>query len=126
VQKFGGIGRNVPFFDPLAFRAVTDVRFGNTERNILRGPGVVNVDTGIFRNFNLTERWKLQFRAESFNLTNTPHFANPSGNVSNMSLNTDGSIRSLGDFLAVTSTASGSTNAEGFARQIRFGLRLSF
>jgi len=93
VKKLGGIGRDVPFFDPLAFRPVTEVRFGSTGRNILRGPGVVNVDTGIFRNFRLTERWKLQFRAESFNVTNTPHFANPSGNASNMSLNQDGTIR---------------------------------
>jgi hypothetical protein len=74
---------------------------------------VTNLDTGLFRNFSLSEHWKLQVRAESFNLTNTPHFVNPSANVSNLSLNSNGTIRSLGNFMAVTSTATGSTNAEG-------------
>ena len=40
----------------------------------------------------------MQFRAEAFNMTNTPHFANPSGNgtnVSQLQLNNDGSVRNL-------------------------------
>jgi Carboxypeptidase regulatory-like domain len=126
VTKLGGIGVNVPYFDPLAFRPVTTARFGNTGLDILRGPGVTNLDTGLFRNFSLSERWKLQVRAESFNLTNTPHFANPSANVSNLSLNSNGTIRSLGNFMAVTSTATGSTNAEGAARNIRLAVRITF
>jgi hypothetical protein len=126
VEKLGGIGVNVPYFDPLAFRPVTTARFGTTGLDILRGPGVANIDTSLFRNFSLSERWKLQFRAESFNLTNTPHFANPSANVSNLSLNPDGTIRSLGNFMSVTGTATGSVNAEGAARNIRFALRITF
>jgi hypothetical protein len=51
VEKLGGIGRNVAFFDPLAFRSVTDVRYGTSGRNILRGPGTVNSDMAIFRSF---------------------------------------------------------------------------
>jgi hypothetical protein len=126
VQKFGGIGRDVPFFDPLAFRPVTEARFGTAGRNTLRGPGVVTVDGGIFRNFRVSERWRIQFRAEGFNLSNTPHFSNPNTNVSNMSLNPDGTIRSLGGFMSITSTAAREANAEGGAREFRFGLRVSF
>jgi outer membrane receptor protein involved in Fe transport len=119
VRKIGNIGAGQSFYDPLAFRAVTDVRFGSTGRNILRGPGMGNFDLSLFRTFMLTERWRLEFKAESFNFTNTPHFLNPAANVSNMSLNPDGSVRSLGNFLSVTSAL----NDE---RQFRFGLRLSF
>ena len=119
VEKLGGIGRNVPFFDPLAFRAITDVRYGSSGRNILRGPGVINSDLAIYRTFAVTERFKLQFRAESFNFTNTPHFNNPSTNVSNMRLNADGTINNLGNFMSVTSAAADERN-------FRFALRLSF
>ncbi len=119
VEKLGGIGSTVSFFDPLAFRSVTEVRFGTTGRNILRGPGVVNVNLSVFRSFPMGERYKLEFRAEAFNATNTPHFGNPGTNVSNMQLSPDGSIRSLGGFTTISSAAADE-------RQYRFALRLSF
>jgi hypothetical protein len=50
---------------------------------------------------------------------NIPHFQNPGANASNMSLNPDGSIRSLGDFMVITSAIPDQ-------RQFRFGMRLSF
>jgi hypothetical protein len=118
VQKLGNVGRGSSYFDPLAFRAVTETRFGNAGLRILRAPGVVNLDAGLFRDFKLSERWKLQFRAESFNLTNTPHFGSPGASVSSMILNADGSIRSLGGFTEVTSASD--------ERQVRFAVRLSF
>jgi len=67
------------YFDPSAFTGVPtgQVRFGTTGRDILRGPGLFNLDTSLFRDFKLTERFKLQFRAEAFSVTNTPHFSNP-------------------------------------------------
>jgi len=114
VKKLGGIGPGQPFYDSAAFAAVTGARFGSSGRNILRGPGLVNLDFGLFRNFKLSERWKLQFRSEAFNLTNTPHFSNPSANVSG------------GGFMTITSTANTDSNLEGQERQIRFSLRLSF
>ena len=58
------VGNAGTFFDTSAFARVTEVRFGNTGRNILRGPGVVNLDLSLFRTFRLTDRYKLQFRAE--------------------------------------------------------------
>jgi hypothetical protein len=67
------------YFDPSAFTGVPTgtVRFGTTGRNILRGPGMFNLDASLFRDFHLTERFKLRMRAECFSLTNTPHFGNP-------------------------------------------------
>jgi len=119
VRMLGGVGRGSSFFDPLAFGAVTGARFGTAGLNSLRGPGVVNLDLGLFRAFRVSERWTLQFRAEAFNATNTPHFSNPGSNVSSMTLNSDGTIRSLGGYTEVTSAADDS-------RQLRFGIRLSF
>ena len=125
VAILGGVGPNEPYFDPLAFAPVTTPTFGSAGYNILRGPSVFNIDFSLFRDFRLSERWKAQFRAEALNLTNTPHFANPSANVSNLQLNPDGTIRSLGGFGVITSTAN--TGREGIdERVIRFGLRLSF
>ena len=71
IEKLGGVGRNIPPFNPLAFRAVTERRYGATGRNILRGPGVINTDLSLFRSFPIRERFQLQFRAEAFNATNT-------------------------------------------------------
>jgi hypothetical protein len=125
VQKLGGIGRNVAFFDPLAFASVTQARFGNAGFRSLRGPGLIDWDFGVHRQFRLTERFQLQFRMESFNFSNTPHFANPNGSVSNMILNADGTIANLNNFSSITSVTN--LGRDGVdERQFRFGLKLRF
>ncbi|MCC6535956.1 MAG: TonB-dependent receptor [Bryobacterales bacterium] len=125
VAKLGGAGRGRSYFDPFAFRPVTDVRFGTAGFNTLYGPGLVNIDAGLFREFRVTERFQLQFRAEAFNFTNTPHFANPGANVSNLQLNADGTVRNLGGFTEITGLQS--TGRDGIDERVfRFGLRLSF
>ena len=125
VQILGGAGPGQSYFDPFAFVPVTEPRFGNSSFNLLRGPGLVDWDFGVFREFRVTERCRLQFRMESFNFTNTPHFANPGGNASNLSLNPNGTIRDLGGFTVITATQN--LARESFdERQFRFGLRLSF
>jgi hypothetical protein len=125
VRKLGGAGRGQSFFDPLAFASVTTARFGTAGFNSLRGPGTVNLDLGIAREFRITERVRAQFRAEAFNATNTPHFANPGNNVSNLQLNPDGSVRSLGGYTEITAT-SGRAREGQDERSVRFGLRFSF
>jgi hypothetical protein len=112
--KLGGIGTTTltgtdnRFFDPTAFRLVTGTaRFGSAGRNILRGPGFGNLDVSLLRTFRVTEGMTLDFRVDSFNFTNTPHFNNPNNNMSG------------GRFLVITSAAQDQ-------RQFRFGLRLGF
>jgi hypothetical protein len=114
VTKLGGVGANSPYYDPSAFAPVTGVRFGTSGRNTLFGPGLVNVDGALFRNFLVKERLNFQLRAESYNLTNTPHFSNPSANVSS------------GGFMTITSALSRANNVEGGERQFRVALRISF
>ncbi len=114
VTKLGGIGASSPYYDPSAFAAVTQVRYGTSGRDILRGPGLVNVDASLFRNFRFKERWGMQLRGECYNLSNTPHFSNPSANVSS------------GGFMTITSALSRANNVEGGERQFRIALRISF
>src|SRR5574340_58877 len=125
VQILGGAGKGQSYFDPFAFAAVTQPRFGTAGFNILRGPGIVNWNLGLTRAFALTERFNLQFRMEAFNFTNTPHFSNPGGNVSNLVLNTDNTIRNLGGYTEITGVTN--TGRDGIdERMFRFGLRFSF
>jgi len=125
IQILGGTGPNQSYFDPLAFAASPTNTIGTAALDAVRGPGTFNFDGGIFREFRFTERWKMQFRAEALNLTNTPHFANPGSNVSNMVLNSDGSIKSLGGYTVITSTTG--TGREGIdERLFRLGLRVTF
>ena len=112
VEIFGKVGGDGTWFDTTAFARVTDVRFGNVGRNTMRGPGVVNLDASLFRTFKVTPRFDLQFRAEGFNVTNTPHFANPNGNVNSSN---------FGKVLRIQTA-----DALGQSREFRFGLRLGF
>jgi hypothetical protein len=123
VQILGGIGRNSAYFDPLAFRPVTDARFGTAPFNLLRGPGVASWDLGVFRQFRLQQELNVQVRMEMFNVTNRPRFQNPGNgntNVSNLRLNPDGSVRDLNGFAVITATQDGSE------RQVRFGVRFGW
>ena len=47
---------------------------------------MINMDMGIFRKFQPIERLSVQFRAEAFNASNTPHFSNPNASISNSGL----------------------------------------
>jgi hypothetical protein len=70
------------WFDPTAFVAPGNYTYGNSGRNILYGPGTKEVDASLFKNFPLgAEGRRLQFRAEAFNLFNTPQFNNPNAQI---------------------------------------------
>ncbi len=111
VEILGNVGSDGTYFDTTAFARVTAVRFGNVGRNTMRGPGVANLDLGLFRSFKVRES-DLQFRLEAFNATNTPHFSNPNGNVNSA------------NFGRVLSTQT--ADAMGRSRQFRVGVRMTF
>jgi hypothetical protein len=96
------------WFNPAAFAVPQPFHFGTSARNSLFGPGFFRWDNGVFKNTKLTERLNLEFRAEFFNMTNHPSFDVPASNISVPS--------QVGRITATTSTA----------RDIQFGLRLSF
>ena len=60
------------YFNTAAFAPQTLGTVGNTERNSLFGPHYRHVDLSIFKDFTVTERLTMQFRAEAFDITNTP------------------------------------------------------
>jgi hypothetical protein len=95
------------WFDKSAFVISAPGVYGNTGRNVLNGPGGKNFDLMLGKNFVMPwEGHRLQFRFESFNLTNTPIFATPNGGM--LAANT------------------GTINRADEPRRIQFGLKYIF
>jgi hypothetical protein len=92
------------WFDTGAFTVQPQYTYGNSGRNILTGPGLKNLDLSLAKSFAIGERFRLQFRAESFNFTNTPAFGQPGANINGLGV---GAITDAGD-----------------PRRIQFGLKL--
>jgi hypothetical protein len=67
------------WFDTSAFTAAPQFSIGNSSRNPVRGPGYRTIDLMAGKTFVLTERFRTEFRAEAFNVTNTPPLGNPNG-----------------------------------------------
>jgi hypothetical protein len=113
VAVLGGVGPGQHYYNPKAYAAPTGVRFGTSGYDTLRAPRDFNSDVTLSRWFNLTEHWRMQFRAEAFNLTNTPHFAAPNGDFSSSG------------FMQITSTLG--TGREGIdQRVLRLALKVMF
>ena len=78
-----GSRSNAEFFNTAAFVPQPIGTIGTTKRNALFGPNFRHVDLSVFKDFAVTERLAVQFRAESFNISNTPSYIinDGSGNV---------------------------------------------
>lgn len=96
------------WFNTANFTAPASLTQGNLGLQTNYGPPTRNVDFSLFKDFKFTERWKLEFRAESFNIANTPQFGLPDQN------------RQDAKFGVITSTQPGSE------RHMQFDLRLQF
>jgi hypothetical protein len=96
-----------------AFTAPPVGRIGNVARGAFRGPAIYNFDFSLFKKFQI-ERHEFQFRAEFFNIFNTPQFNLPGS-----------SIASTGNFGVSTGTLT-TVSSFGTQRQIQFGLRYNF
>ena len=70
------------WFDTSLFTANAPGTFGNSGRNIIRGPKFFNTDVGMLKDTAITERVSIQFRAEAFNVFNNPNFRVPNSNAS--------------------------------------------
>jgi hypothetical protein len=66
---------------------------GDAARNLLYGPGYINLDSSLFKTFEMADRYHLELRLELFNTFNTPHFDNP-----------DGDENDQGNFASITGT----------------------
>ncbi|MDX1982181.1 MAG: TonB-dependent receptor [Bryobacteraceae bacterium] len=81
LRYLGGAGPGQQFFDRSSFTTPAQNTLGNAGRNIIQGPGVVNLDAALHREFRVREGMSLALRVESFNFSNTPHYSNPNGNA---------------------------------------------
>ncbi len=95
------------WFDPAAFTTPATFTYGDAGRNILYGPGRVNVDLSLFKEFPVGQRVRVQFRAECFNLFNHSQFDLPNATIG-------------------TASAGTITGIVGTPRQLQFGLKASF
>jgi hypothetical protein len=78
----GGIGPNALWFDTTAFTPITTQTIGNMSRFKFAGPRFFNLDAAMFKRIAVTERIRMEFRAEAFSVTNTPQFDQPNANAS--------------------------------------------
>jgi len=95
------------WMNPAAYAIPADYTFGNLGRNTLIGPGFFQLDFGGYKNFRITERIGMQFRAELFNITNRVNFGNPNGDLNSSS------------FGQISGTS-------GAPLEVQFGLKVSF
>jgi hypothetical protein len=106
------------------------LRAGDVERNQFYGPGFTAVDFGIFKDFAITERVKFQFRAQAYNLLNTPAFINPDGDIHDGYQNTDGTYTVGKTANSINQTSNGFGTIDGTRqqsqRQLELAARINF
>jgi hypothetical protein len=106
-SKDSACAQHAPSGSVDAYAATAVGAIGDVGRNTLRGPGVDVFDAAVLRNFPIAEGWNVQARWEVFNVSNTPEFGQPQGNI------TSGGVAAI-------------TTLSGDPRVMQFALRLSF
>jgi len=120
VAIYGFSDASLPYFDGSAFAAPASNTLGTTARNILRGPGIVNVDLRVARSFSFLKegRMKFQLVADAFNAFNHPDFGLP-GTTCCWTTNASTGATNYNNFGIITSTVRS-------ARQLQVAGRLTF
>jgi hypothetical protein len=103
------------WFNPAAFAFPAPGTYGNLGRNIAFGPGMYQIDSSLHKQFALNERFRLDLRAEAFNLFNHPEYKTPGATWSTAS--------SFGHITGILNTGAVGT---GTPRRFQFALRLQF
>jgi hypothetical protein len=107
------------YFDITRFRQQPFGTAGNEGENQFFAPPFSHLDLSLFKDFQLRESMRLQFRAECFNVINSPQFTTPNANISSYGPN--GVPTNAGDFGAITNT-----NVFYTPREFQFALKLIF
>ena len=95
------------FFNAAAFAQASAFTLGNASRDPVRGPNYRDLDLALIKHTKINERADVEFRAEIFNLSNTPAFAQPNGSFGSAAFGT------------IASTATD-------PRVVQFGARISY
>jgi TonB-dependent receptor-like protein len=113
-RVIGDIGPGQQYFDTSVYSAPAANTFGNMTRNAgPRGPAYVNLDLSVVKRIKVNGRVAAELRADAFNATNTPHFANPGR---------DFGSPTFGQVTGTLGTDLGGTGP----RLVRFGARVTF
>jgi hypothetical protein len=87
-------------------------RFGNSGRNIIKGPGLVDLDASLIKRFSILEKVNSEFRVETFNLFNHPNFNLPGTTIGTSSVGIISNTVPLG--------------SAGYSREIQLGMKVTF
>ena len=102
------------YYDPSAFIVPLNGTYGNVGRDVLRGPGLADLDLSFSKRIPISERLNLQFRGELFNILNHANFNAPNPIV--FTTATGGPSPTAGVITSTTTTS----------RQIQFGLKVQW
>jgi hypothetical protein len=108
IRVIGNVDR---WFDTSVFTPSSS--FGNLGRNVVIGPGFNNTDFSIMKDTKVSEKMRVQFRVELFDLFNHPNFGQP------------GNVVGSPNFGRITSTRF-PTGESGSSRQVQFAIKLIF
>ena len=103
------------WINPAAFAIPANGTWGNAGRNLVRAPGLWQIDTALTKRNQISERMGIEFRAEAFNLLNHSQLGLPNANFS-----------ALGSFGRITQPLNPGATGTGTPRQFQLMLRLSF
>jgi Carboxypeptidase regulatory-like domain/TonB dependent receptor len=104
------------WINPAAFSVPLSGTFGDSPRDVARGPGAWQIDFGVGKRIPLTERVRLEFRTEFFNIFNHPQYGLPQSDFS----------AGPGVFGSIISSVNTGPVGTGTPRQIQFALRVAF
>ncbi len=102
------------WINPAAFAVPSNQTFGNLGRNAFRAPGISQLDMGLSKFINITERLNLRFRADLFNVFNRAQFGAPNADIS------------TSNFGAITSTISAYATGRGTPRELQLSAKIMF
>ena len=107
-------GDRLQWYNPAAFSLEPEGTEGNLGRNVIRGPGLFNLDTAVLKDTKIREQISVQFLAEFFNILNHTNFGTP-----NLALFAGTAVNPAAGL--ITNTNPGTTS-----RQIQFALKFVF
>ena len=126
------------WINPAAFAKPADGTWGNSPKNLLRGPGLWQLDLGTGKKFKVSERVGGEFRGEIFNIFNRSQYGLPSGNFTTVSnaidaynanqtaANGAALTKAQNSFSNETSVVNGGATGSGTPRRIQFALRFTY
>ena len=130
----GGSYNHAAFTVPTGYDGTPGQNLGDVSRNALRGPGFFQWDFSAMKSFDLTEKAKLQFRTDLFNIINHPNYSNPDGGLcSALTYGAAGHTATctpnpyFGQTISTVANQTGNGQiGNGTARQAQFSLKLLF